>query len=216
MLYLHVFNWPEDGNLILGGLKSNISKACLLADPVKKALTFKRADPLDINIRVPSKAPDSVDAVVVLETRGEIQTDQSRLLSGTGPANRLLAFDAELIGKGFSFGDGKAGKYYVDGWKKTNQTIKWNVRLAKAATYKVVLKYVADNAHEGSFELRLDGLIKKGEIASIPKGEEITEQELGRIALKAGLYPLTITPLEIRKAGLMKILEVQLIPSNSK
>ena len=212
LLYLHVFNWPTDGNLILGGLKSNITKAYLLTDPAKKALTFKRIDPLDMNIHVPSKAPDSVDAVIVLETRGEIKTEQSRLLASTGPANRLLAFDAELIGKGFIFGDGKAGKYYVDGWKKTDQIIKWNIRSIQPATYKIVLKYVADKVDEGSFELKLDGFVKKGEIASIPKGEEIKEQELGTINLKAGTHLLTITPLEIKKSGLMKILEVQLVP----
>jgi hypothetical protein len=30
----------------------------------------------------------------------------------------ILAFDAEQHGKGFSFGDGKTNRYYLDGWKK--------------------------------------------------------------------------------------------------
>lgn len=34
-LYLHVFNWPKDGKLLVGGLKSQVSKAYLYTDPKK-------------------------------------------------------------------------------------------------------------------------------------------------------------------------------------
>jgi alpha-L-fucosidase len=215
LLYLHVFNWPTNGNLVIGGLKSNITKAYLLTDPAKKALAFKRIDPLDVNVSVPVQAPDNVDAVIVIETKGEIETEQSRLLASTGLTNRLLAFDAQLIGKGFGFGDGKTGNYYVDGWKKTDQVIQWNIRLIQPATYKVILKYVADNVDAGSYELKLGDFVNKGEIAPVAKGE-IKEQELGTVSLKEGTHILTIAPIEVKKAGLMKILEVQLVPVNSK
>src|SRR5438067_1561235 len=106
LLFLHVFKWPADGKIIVGGLKSDISKAYLLADPSKEALSFQRVNPLDISIRVPLKAPDTANTVIVLATKGDIETDSVRLLSENGTANRLLAFDAELTGKGFGFGDG--------------------------------------------------------------------------------------------------------------
>src|SRR2546421_10656624 len=65
-LYLHVFNWPSDGKLLVGGLKSNVASAHLLADGSKSALKVDRLNNLDLAIDVPTHAPDAVDAVVVL------------------------------------------------------------------------------------------------------------------------------------------------------
>ena len=211
LLYLHVFNWPLNGNLILGGLKSDIRKAYLLADPSKKTLSFKRIDPLDVRINVPANAPDSVNTVVVLETNGTMQTDSVRLLSANGVNNRLLAFDAELVGKGFGFGDGKTDKYYVNGWSKKDQLIKWNFRLIQPATYKVILKYLADNSDAGRYEIKIEGLVKTGEVLSSEK-DEVKTINLGEVSLQPGTHTLQITPIEITKSGLMKILEVQLVP----
>jgi alpha-L-fucosidase len=215
LLYLHVFNWPTNGSLIVGGLKSNITKAYLLADAEKSALNFKRIDSLDINISVPALAPDVTNTVIVLETQGNIKTDSTRLLASNGVTNRLLAFDAELVGKGFGFGDGKTDRYYVDGWKNTGQLIKWNFRLIQPANYKIVLKYLADNADEGSYEFKLGDLTHVGEIISTEK-ETVNTEDLGTVSLAAGVHGIVISPVKISKTGLMKILEIQLIPTNSK
>lgn len=214
LLYLHVFNWPINKSIIVGGIKSDISKAYLLADPSKKELSFKRIDSLDVRISVPSQAPDQANTVIVLETKGAIQTDSIRLLSGSGVINRLLAFDAKLIGKGFGFGDGKTGKYYVEGWSKKDQLIKWDFRLIQPAAYKIVLKYLADSTDAGSYQITIGNLVKKGEVLSSVK-EEIKTIDLGEVSLTPGVHTLQITPVEITKSALMKILEIQLIPVKS-
>src|SRR2546423_8791191 len=64
-LYLHVFNWPRDGKLMVGGLKSNVSSAYLLGDSSKSPLKVNRSGNLDIQLDVPATAPDSADSVVV-------------------------------------------------------------------------------------------------------------------------------------------------------
>ena len=67
-IYLHVFNWPADGNLVVPSLGRPIagSTAWLLADPTKQSLPLA-ADPATgvVSIAVPSVAPDPVDSVVV-------------------------------------------------------------------------------------------------------------------------------------------------------
>ena len=49
ILYLHVFNWPADGQLLVPGLKNAAQRAYVLTDPAKKALRHAkrhgRADP---------------------------------------------------------------------------------------------------------------------------------------------------------------------------
>lgn len=211
LLYLHVFNWPANGSLIVGGLKSNVSKAYLLADPAKKPLNFKRIDALDVAISVPTQAPDALNTVIVLETQGTIETDATRLLAGAEITNHLLAFDAELTGKGFGFGDGKTDHYYVDGWKSTDQQIKWSFRLIKPANFKVVLKYLADNTDEGTYQLKLGDLVKSGKVVSAAK-EEVKEEEIGTVSLQSGVHTLQLNALQISKANLIKVLEVELIP----
>jgi alpha-L-fucosidase len=210
LLYLHVFNWPANGSLVMGGLKSNIAKAYLLTDAAKKPLPFKRVDALDMSINVPAQAPDAVNTVIVIETQGDIEGGGQRLLAANMP-NHLLAFDAELIGKGFGFGDGKTDKYFVDEWRKKEQLMKWDVRLITPAKYKVVLKYVADNADGGSYELKIGDLDKKGEVATTAK-DEVKTETIGEVDLKPGTHTLQINAVEITKASLIKVLEVQLIP----
>jgi len=212
LLYLHVFHWPQNGHLLVGGLKSDIRKAYLLADPSKKALSFKRIDPLDMNISVPAQAPDTVNTVIVLETKGAIETDPIRVLSNAGVTNKLLAFDAELIGKGFGFGDGKTDKYYVDGWRRKEQVVKWNFRMIEPATYKIVLKYLADDSDAGSYRFEIGSFVKNGEIVPSAK-PAVKTIDLGQVSLQPGVHSFQITPVDITKSALMKILEVQLIPN---
>lgn len=67
-LYLHVFDWPEDGTLQVPGLKSKVTNAYLLADETHRALAVKSKG-RDRVITVPGEAPDKINSVVVLETK---------------------------------------------------------------------------------------------------------------------------------------------------
>ena len=211
-LYLHVFNFPENGNLVVGGLKSNVKNAYLLADPSKKALKFNRLNPLDVTLTLPLTSKDAINTVIVLETEGKIVTDTARLLSPSIP-NTLLAFDAQLTGKGFKFGDGKTDRYYVDGWKQKEQNIGWQVRLNSPVTFKVTVKYVGSTDSEGSFMLLADNkTVKEDNIIALKKGSQVVTIDLGTVSLSKGAHDLKLVPIEIKKAELMKLLEIQLTP----
>ncbi|HXX64904.1 MAG TPA: alpha-L-fucosidase [Bacteroidota bacterium] len=69
-LYLHVFDWPRDGRLIVPGILNEGKRATLLADPSQKRLSMKREEDA-IVIAVPVEAPDVRNSVVVLEIAGE-------------------------------------------------------------------------------------------------------------------------------------------------
>jgi alpha-L-fucosidase len=68
-LYLHVFDWPKDGKLIVP-LSNQAKSATLLA--TGKTLTFK-SDEGKLIIDVPTTAPDTADTVIALEIEGEPQ-----------------------------------------------------------------------------------------------------------------------------------------------
>jgi alpha-L-fucosidase len=67
-LYLHVFDWPSDGKLVVPGLLSDPGRAYLLAD-VSKPLRLGRAEDALV-VSVPPSPPDPADPVVVLEIEG--------------------------------------------------------------------------------------------------------------------------------------------------
>lgn len=69
-LYLHVFNWPSDGKLIVSGIFNKAKQAYLLSDPQKKILkTIREEDAIVIN--VPAQAPDPINSVIILDVAGK-------------------------------------------------------------------------------------------------------------------------------------------------
>lgn len=64
-LYLHVFKWPADGQLVVNGLKPKAGTASLLADPSRKLEVKPHADGLQI--QVPATAPDAIASVIALD-----------------------------------------------------------------------------------------------------------------------------------------------------
>jgi alpha-L-fucosidase len=67
-LYLHVFDWPADGKLVVPGLKNTVSSARLLATGEK--LTFERNGE-DVLVNLPATATDPNATVVKMEIQGE-------------------------------------------------------------------------------------------------------------------------------------------------
>jgi alpha-L-fucosidase len=69
-LFLHVFDWPKDGHLVVPGLLSDARKAYLLADAGKKRLKVQRRDDA-LDISLGSIPPDTNNSVIVLDVRGK-------------------------------------------------------------------------------------------------------------------------------------------------
>src|SRR5262249_54087212 len=110
-IFLHVFDWPRDGKLVLGGLQSDVAKAYLLSDPGRKPLPTHRRNPNDIAIKVPLRPIDPADTVIAIEVNSEPRVNSSRLIS-PAQTNVLRVFDADLHGRKIHFGDGKAARAY--------------------------------------------------------------------------------------------------------
>jgi len=223
-LYLHVFKYPADGKLYLGGLRSTVGKAYFLAG-LKKQLVVKRLNENDVQIILPLAVPDTANTVIVMELKGPLKVDTTRFIAPNIPVTRLLAFDAKQTGKGFGFGDGKTDRYYVERWKKKEQSLEWKFRIIQPGHFKPVVKYIAPKETSGgSYSIMIyrdypDSSQKfyrmEADVATDPGDTTvITLKELGSISLPAGSFTLRITPITITKEELMKLLEVQLISAD--
>jgi alpha-L-fucosidase len=69
ILYLHVFDWPEDNLLVVPGIFNDAKNSYLLADIDKKPLKIVRNEDALI-ISLPDQQPDSINSVVVLKIAG--------------------------------------------------------------------------------------------------------------------------------------------------
>lgn len=98
-VYLHVTQWPEDNQLIVGGLKSDPSSAAMLVSG--ESVTWERLNDLDIQLQLPTPVPSDTHLVVKLTFAATIQTDPIRRLPETRAA-RLMVFDAERMATPFS------------------------------------------------------------------------------------------------------------------
>ena len=65
-IYLHVFDWPTDGNLHVPAWGKTVKRAYLLTNP-KSSLKFAHGNE-GLTVQVPLQAPDPIATVVVLET----------------------------------------------------------------------------------------------------------------------------------------------------
>ena len=63
-LYLHVFNWPADGRLIVPGLHNKISTAYLLASNERLAVQNSEEG---VIVSLPAASPDKISSTVVLK-----------------------------------------------------------------------------------------------------------------------------------------------------
>ncbi|RXK61681.1 alpha-L-fucosidase [Lacibacter luteus] len=222
-LYLHVFHWPTDRKLFVSG-SVQINNGYLLADPTQKIKVNKLANG-DLQLNIPKNAPDKNNTVLVFDYKGKLYPDSTHFITNNTMKERFLAFDASQHGTGFSFGDGKTNRYYLDGWKSKKQSVSWQFRSGNdmPVKFKIVVRYLAvQETSGGSFVVVVDQLNSKTskELFHSLHGvstdaRNVIIQEVGNISLGAGTFRLSIHPEKIDKQELMKLLEVELIPINN-
>lgn len=195
-LYAHVFRWPDDGKLVIGGLRSKVSSGYLLADR-KQVVKGHRLNSNDYELVLPTEAPDSVNSVIVLAMRNRVASDSVRLLS-TKQTNVIATFDALLHGKGWRYGDGKPNRNHVKNWKDASQSISWNLRLNEPVEYQVYLDYnttgeedagtVVVEIAEKEFEVKYPAFIEKRGTNTLPVGRIRLEQGILQCRLRGKSY----------------------------
>ena len=70
-LFLHVFDWPQDGKLRVPNVVSDPKRAYLLVEPEKSLPTSRESS--EVVVAVANQAPDPIDTVVVLDFEGRVE-----------------------------------------------------------------------------------------------------------------------------------------------
>lgn len=210
-LYLHVFEWPRDGRLTVGGLTSDIAEVRIIPAPgVSPA--HRRLNDRDVEITLPADAPDTVNTVIALTLSHERPPYPVRLL-GPGEPNVLYAFDATLHGGGLGYGDGKPSRNYVHGWTGNHQWFEWPVRLNRPAVYDLALEYnTGADDQSGTVTVECGG--QAFEVAYGPHTENrgTATVPVGRLTLPTGEVSLALKGVEYDGSAYMRPVAVHLAP----
>jgi alpha-L-fucosidase len=146
-LYLHVFNWPKDGKLVVPGLKNTITSAKLLATGAKLS-TASSADGVIVN--VPASAPSPVSSTVVLQIEGAPEVLPVAIMQESDGSVRLMASEADLHGGEIRYesGDGRDNLGY---WTNPDDTASWTFQVDRPGKFQIT----ADLASlgQGRFEI---------------------------------------------------------------
>jgi len=145
-LYLHVFNWPADGKLLVPGLKNSVTAAQLLAGAT--ALPFT-STPDGVEVRVPDAAPDKISSTVVLKIKGAPEIAVRPIRQQSDGSVRLLASEAELRG-GLQYELG-GGKDNIGYWINPADTAGWTFQVDRPGKFHLVADIAAEAS--GQFEV---------------------------------------------------------------
>jgi|GEM_PF-106498 len=149
-LYLHVFNWPKDEQLVVPGLTNKVRSARLLADP-GHLLDVTRSQS-DVIVALPDKAPDPVASVVAVELDGVPQVEPFTIRADTDGLIELPVLQAELrgtLGQRIRYETTK-GQVYVSNWNNLKDYVVWQFATEKGGPHEIVLDYGVSKESQGA------------------------------------------------------------------
>ena len=214
-LFLHVFDWPQDGKLAIPGLQNDVDAAYILTDLRKAPLPVERMGDIT-TITLPAEAYDPADTVIVLEIKGEPQVVPQPIKLQADGSVLLEAIDADLHGSNLRYEEGQE-KNFISGWKEMADSASWLFQLPAPGTYAVEITYSCDKGTGGSaFEAVLDGQTLAGKVKETGDAKTFRTGRLGTLDIKAaGVATFTVAPAKLAKGALMNLRSVVLKPAGS-
>jgi alpha-L-fucosidase len=204
-LYLHVFDWPEDGRLVVPRVANTPIAAFLLADPSRKSLAVtQEATPWEkaIRIEVGPKATSAHDSVVVLDIEGQPEVSPFHVNPTADGTLELLARDAELNGQTIRY-DKQPGRESVGHWTQVKDWISWPVVIPKSGKYQVEITYGCAPGNGGAYRIDVAGDSLKAKARETSGWFDRVTEVAGAVDIKkTGHQPVDIRCLQIRKGGI--------------
>ena len=152
-LYLHVFNWPEDGKLLVPGLESEVKSARLLVGGTE--LKFEK-NANGVVVDLPAEASDANASVIKMEIAGESKVAKVFIKpEGEGsivlPA-ALVDFGIPKNGHAARFLEAAKGTE-IGYWESPEAFLSWDFTGAKPGDYEVLAEISGIENAKASLEL---------------------------------------------------------------
>jgi len=192
-LYLHVFNWPEDKLLRVPGISTSISKIKLLTDEAQ--VLSSRFEGGDLLIELPAEAPDPVNTVIVLETKGSLEVINNMPTLAEDQIG-LTADFADIHNPGYGAhailkGSGEDAR--ITNWVDSRVRLEWMFHTTEAGTYTVKAQVRAEESSKLTIKIGEEQL----DAEVMLTGSEYSEMILGEIEIsESGDHIISIRPVQ--------------------
>jgi alpha-L-fucosidase len=192
-LYLHVFDWPSDGRLLVPGLANEADKAYLLTDASKKALPTQASDD-GVVVSVPAEAPDPICSVVVLKVKGSLNVRPTLPSQQSNGTIMLRAVDAICHGHQIRYEAGHQ-RDNIGFWLNPSDWVEWQFKVTRPGQFTTLAEVAATSS--GSFELILGDQTIKASAPTTGDYGRFTAIELGEMEIaEAGKVSLAVKPIK--------------------
>jgi alpha-L-fucosidase len=193
-LYLHVFDWPADGKLLVPGLKNSVRKAWLLSDPAEKSLTARRSS-AGVTITVPATAPDAISSTVALRIKGAPDVEEQLISQAPDGSVVLPASEAQLHGD-LKYESGPQ-RDNIGYWLNSDDWAAWEFKVTKPGKFDLSAEIAAPES--AGFEVSLGDQKTEGVAPVTGDYGKFAVTKLGVIAITSpGKIMLAVRP---RKEG---------------
>lgn len=240
-VYYQVFDWPENGELLIPGLKTRVKSASFLADKLEKPLQVSRIGN-DVQIKLPNSPPYPMANVIKVELMDAPEVDNAiRAMAkklDSKDSMREVPIGGYFLPAGFAkihgdklhffYGTGAgAQRENLKGWTEKSDWAEWDLLVKKDGNYNLEITY-ANFTNGGVFELTIAGQSFQHTVEKIkmnPKAKlsplivNYKTFNLGKVELKPGRYQLAIKPIKINEEskrlhqGLMTLRDITLVPN---
>ena len=208
-LYLHVFDWPADGKLLVPGLKSPPERAYLLADPGHTSLAGA-CEPEGLVLTVPAAAPDPVSSTVVLDIKGAVQIEQTSIIQDFDGSVVLAASEARVHGDQIRYETGDQ-RDNLGFWMDPADWADWEFTVTKPGRFEVSAEVAGPEAASLEASIGAEKIKAKfpatgdyGRFRRVRLGRlEISNSGKATLALHAvaeGWHPLNVKSLRLTPA----------------
>ncbi len=208
-IYVHVFDWPKDGELEVPLPRNDVIRAYLLAYEQRGDLLLGSDDRDNLVITIPRKAPDPIDAVVVLEKEAEPEaTPQAK----DGSVS-LKAINAVVRGKNARYESG-GGKDNIGYWTNPADYVIWRFNVTKPGTFNAEVSLACANGSGGSeYVLAVGEQELAGTVKDTGGWTSFVTVKLGTLKInKPGTYTLSLKPKTMPRGAVMNLKSVTLVP----
>jgi alpha-L-fucosidase len=209
-LYLHVFNWPADGKLVVP-MSSGAKKAYLLGEPGKPLKSAASASGLSLT--VPAAAPHPISSTIVLEGVGQVAALPPPPIFAEADGTVQLPCDtADLAGKHVRV-EGNTN-LNLGAWRGLDDTASWQVKFARAGTYDVLVTAAVPAAEAGSTYALTVGSARLEAKTASTAGKDYQAVKIGTISVaQAGTMTVMLKPVKLAKSELMRLRTLTLKPA---
>jgi len=229
-LFLHVFNWPENGKLRMGGLQTPVESVELMDG--NRPLSFAKKTGGVLVIDVPAQATHPIDSVIRVRCASAPKGDTNRLVESERD-NRFHIADTPLLNGKLRQTNGAGRRAYVEDWNDPKESVVWKIRAAEKASYSVHIIYeppkgmtTTGDEYRLSFgDQQLEGVVNSkgtGPLEYVDREAALMRMNdrgamvidsLGTIMLEPGTYDMTLSSAgAIKNKELFRPRAVLLVP----